>query len=134
MVGRTHRRASAGHFLTAMEAAVGFPGPARSAGYDAARASVGCRQKALAGLREESAAVGAGGAPRSTRRARRGLPGKPHSPRPPDGGGGGGGERSWANALGLWAERLTLQRRAGGRFPYSQPRTPGLAKVGGFAR
>lgn len=135
VVGSTHRRGSAGHFLTAMETAVGFPGPARFPGVR--------RRQGFRGVQTE----GSGGAARGERRRRGwgraalnppgagGPPGEASQPAATRWGGGEGGrERSWANALGLWAERLTPQRRAGGRFPFSQPRTPGLPKAGGFAR
>lgn len=134
VVGRTHRRGSAGHFLTAMKAAAGFPGSAGSPGVRRRQGFRGVQTEGSCGAAGgERRGAGRGGGRAALRRpGAEGPPGEASQPAASRWGGAGG--RSWANALGLWAERLTPQRRAGGRFPLSQFRTPGLPKAGGFAR
>lgn len=68
-VGRTHGRASAGHFLTAMKAAAGFPGRAGSAGVRRRRGFRGVQAEGSGGA-ARGERRGAGGAPRSPSRRR----------------------------------------------------------------
>lgn len=88
-----------------MKATAGFPESARSPGVRHRQGFRGAQTEALAGLREESAAGRGWGRVVLHPPGAEGPPGGSLTARGPPT--GAGGVMSWANALGLWAERLT---------------------------
>ena len=114
----------AGHFLTGMKAGAGFPNSAGSRGARHRQGSVGCREKALEGLREESTAERgwSGAAPGPRGRARQAQPaglrgGASREASLPlqSPAGGWAWEGPWAKALVPSAEPHTTHRGAQGR-------------------